>query len=307
MRSIDIPKVDVEEQLLDGVIDIHCHAGPCVFEKLFDEAEIAQQMRQVGYRGVLFKQHLLGANRIPLVRKAVPDLEIYGGIALNYFSGGLNPSAVEAAIVFGAKEVKMPNMHAAFHIKTMGAPTYPTISPRTFKMKDEKGITIFGKEGEILPEVLEILGLIADAEIMLSTGHLSPAESLSLIKAATRAGVKKIVVTHANWGGEGFFPPLFPPNGIPVEDQIKMADAGAFIEQSYVPGSVTIKQQERTADNIRKVGASRCVMSTDAGTGKRIHPIEAFRLFIRAMEMQGVSRKEIDTMTKENPAKLLGI
>lgn len=307
MRYLEIPNLDVEEGILDGVIDLHCHAAPCLFEKLFDEIEIARQMREVGYRGVLFKQHLLGANRIPLVRKVVSGLEIYGCTTLNHFVGGLNPFAVESAIAFGAKEIKMPNIHSAYHIQTMGAPTYTTIARETYKVRDVKGITIFDKEGEILPEVYEILDLIADADIMLSTGHLSPKESLALIKAAKSAGVKKIVVTHANWGGEGLFPPLFPPNGIPVEEQIKMADAGALIEQVYVTGSVTLKQQETTLNNIRKVGASRCFMSTDAGTGKRIHPIEAFRLFIRAMGMRGLGRKEIDTMTKENPAKLLGI
>jgi hypothetical protein len=307
MNSLDIPKADVEQKLLDGVIDLHCHAAPCLLEKLFDEIEIAQQMRQVGYRGVLFKQHLLGANRIPFVRKAVPDLEIYGGITLNHYAGGLNPSAVEAAIAFGAKEVKMPTMHAAFHIKMMGAPAYTTIAREAHKTVDVKGITVFSPEGKIPPEIFQILELIADADIILSTGHFSPAESLALIKAAVSTGVKKIVVTHANWGGEGLFPALFVPDGIPIEVQVQMADAGAFIEQSYVPGSVTIKEQEATARNIRKVGVSRCVMSTDAGTGRRIHPIEAFRLFIRAMEMQGFSRSEIDIMTRENPAKLLGI
>jgi len=307
MGYIEIPKLDIEERILDGVIDLHCHAGPCIFEKLFDEIEIAQQMQRAGYHGVLFKQHLLGANRIAFVRKAVPNLEIYGGITLNQFVGGLNPFAVESAIAFGAKEVKMPNMHSAYHIEVMGAPTYTTIARETYKIKDVKGLSILDKEGKILPEVYEILDLIADADIMLSTGHLSPRESLVLIEAGRSAGVKKIVVTHANWGGDGLFPPLFPPNGIPIEMQIKMADAGALIEQCYVTGSVTLKQQEITADNIRKIGASRCIMSTDAGTGRRIHPVEAFRLFIRAMEMQGLSRKEIDTMTNDNPAKFLGI
>lgn len=264
-------------------------------------------MRELGYRGVLFKQHLLGANRIHFVRKAVSDLDIYGGITLNHFVGGLNPFAVEAAIAFGAKEVKMPNIHSAYHIKMMGSPTYPTIARETHEIRDVQGITILNKEGEILPEVYEILDLIADADMILSTGHLSPDESVALIKAATGAGVKKVVVTHANWGGEGLFPPLFPPGGIPVEEQIKMADVGAIIEQSYTTGSVTLNQQEVTANNIRRLGVSRCIMSTDAGTGRRIHPIEAFRLFIRAMEMQGFSSKEIDEMTRENPAKLLGI
>lgn len=308
MVYIEIPKIDIEEHILEGVIDLHCHAGPCIFEKLFDEIEVSLQMRQAGYRGVLFKQYLLGARSTLFVRKAVPGLEIYGGITLNHFVGGLNPFAVESAIAFGAKEVKMPSMHSAYNLKVYGTPTFPTVARETFKIKVAKGISILDEEGNILPEVYQILDLIADADIILSTGHLSPKESLKLIEAAKNAGVKKITVTHANFGRgpDGLFPALFQDDGIPIETQIEMADMGAFIEQVYI-ASVTIRQQENTAHNIQKIGASRCVMSTDAGTGRRIHPIEAFRLFIRAMEMQGLSRKEIDTMTKDNPAKLLGI
>ena len=35
-----IPKIDREEGILDGVIDIHCHAGPCIFAKDLDEIEL---------------------------------------------------------------------------------------------------------------------------------------------------------------------------------------------------------------------------------------------------------------------------
>jgi hypothetical protein len=306
--QVKIPKQDIDNGILDGIIDLHCHAGPCLFDKLFDEIEIAEQMRDVGYRGVLFKQHLLGANRISFVKKAVPNLEIFGGITLNHFVGGLNPIAVESAIAFNAKEVKMPNIHSAYHIETMGAPTYTTIKERFYKaQKKVDGIRILDKEGQILQEVYEILDLIAKNDILLSTGHLSPEESLILIKAAKSVGVRKILVTHATWGGEGPWPPLFPPDGISTKLQIQMAEAGAYIEQCYTTNSNTLKMQKITADNIRKIGASRCVMSTDAGTGRMIHPVEAYRLFIRAMESNGISKKEIDILTKENPAKLLGI
>ncbi len=306
MVYIEIPREDME--ILDGVTDIHVHAAPCLFEKLFDEIDMARQMRDVGYKGVLFKQHLLGANRIPLVRKVVHGIEIFGGITLNHFVGGLNPHAVEAAIAFGAKEVKMPNIHSKYHIKRMGAPTYTTIKP-TLKAKPRRieGITVLDEKGEIKPEVYEILDLVAESDIILSTGHLSPEESLKLIKAARSSGVKKIVVTHANWGEGGVWPPLFPSNGIPLEIQMKMAGEGAFIEYCYATGSTSLKQQEYTANGIRKIGASKIILSTDAGTGRKIHPIEAFRIFIRAMETQGVPRKDIEVMTKNNPAKVLGI
>jgi hypothetical protein len=38
--------------------------------------------------------------------------KIFGGIILNHAVGGINPVAAFAAIRFGAKEIKMPTVHA---------------------------------------------------------------------------------------------------------------------------------------------------------------------------------------------------
>ena len=150
--ALPIPDNDRTNELLDGVLDLHCHAGPCLYGKEFDEIQTARMMRSVGYRGVLFKQHVMGANRIEFVRQAVPGIEIFGSIALNNFTGGLNPFSVAAAIIFGAKGVKFPNIHAAHHRSVFGTPTYADIpstagaemEARIAAMSDE-GITIFNE------------------------------------------------------------------------------------------------------------------------------------------------------------------
>ena len=305
-----IPSRDRDEGLLTGAIDMHCHCGPCIYAKDFDEIETARMMRAAGYRGVLLKQHLLGANRVEYVRQAVPGLEIYGGIALNHYTGGLNPFAVGACIIFGGKEVKFPNIHAAHHIEVFGTPTYAHIpfsggaalEARLAKMVE--GITILDEEGEILPVVLEILSLIADADIGVETGHLSPIESKTLIRAAKEAGVKKVWQTHGNWRK------LY---NYTMDDFAEIADAGAFVEltANFALSSTATDNSsegaEYTAEIMKTVGAGRCTMASDYGTAGRYNPVEGLRVFAHTMMRHGIKRDDIDRMMKENPAFLLGI
>lgn len=303
-----IPKRDKEEGILDGVIDIHCHAGPCIFEKDLDEIELAKMMRSVGYRGVLFKQHLLGANRIEYVRQAVPGIEIFGGIALNHYVGGLNPYAVASCITFGGKEVKFPNVHAQHHLNVFGG-GYAAIGIEragsgSMAEKIEqmaKGITIFDEKEKLLPEVHTILELVAEADIGVETGHLTLKESMALIKAAKQAGVKKIWITHANWYSLFQYSP---------EDLVELADQGALIEVAAayaIPSYEAEKEFKYTAQIIKAVGAHRCIMATDFGSGGRYNPIEGMRIFIRTMMREGIKKDEIDIMAKENPAIVLGL
>jgi hypothetical protein len=309
MTVLYIPKNDREEGILDGVIDIHCHSGPCIFQKDFDEIELARQMRNAGYRGVMFKQHLLGANRIDFVRQAVPGIEIFGGIALNHYAGGLNPFGVAACILYGGKEVKFPNIHAQHHMDVFGGGSYSAIgishrggSEMEAALNEiTKGITVFDEKGGLLPEVHMILEMAAQADIGVETGHLSPKEQLALIKAAKEKGVKKIWVTHANW---------HTLLGCSVEDIVELANLGAFIEvaAAFAVSSYQSENQiEFTAEIVKNVGPHRCILASDFGTGGRYNPVEAMRIFIRAMMRHGIKKDAIDMMAKENPAVVLGL
>jgi len=61
------------------------------------------------------------------------------------------------------------------------------------------------------------------------------------------------------------------------------------------------------AKSIKRVGAERCVMATDLGQFSSPNPIEGLRQFIEIMILCGISEKEIEIMTKKNPARLLGL
>mgnify|MGYP001093015718 CR=1 FL=1 len=299
--TIQLPRTDLER--LWGVSELHVHASPSIFERPFDDIELARQMRDAGYRAVLIKcHHSISAARAQLVRKVVPGIEVFGGIVLNYPVGGINPLAVEAAIGFGAKEVWMPTLHASNHIKVMGMAGYPHhIQAIRSKMttKGVKGITILDSQGALIPEVEVILGMVADADIVLGTSHLSLEEDFALVKAARRAGVKKVLITHVGWEATNWS----------EEDQVRLAEAGAMMEYCY---GATMPYESRLdprviVEGIRRVGADRCVIATDLGQPYNPHPVDGMRQFMRVLSHMGVTEGEIDVMARRNPARLLGL
>src|SRR5580704_13641350 len=83
-------------QTLQGVIDIHAHCDPDSVPRSIDAIDLAKLARAHAMRGLVLKNHYEPTESIAyLVRKLVPGIEIFGGIALNRTVGGVNPAAVE--------------------------------------------------------------------------------------------------------------------------------------------------------------------------------------------------------------------
>src|SRR5712664_4454948 len=67
-----------------GTIDIHVHSDPDAFNRSLDDFEIARIAARKGMRGFVLKNHVAPtAARAALISRAVPGIEIWGGIALN--------------------------------------------------------------------------------------------------------------------------------------------------------------------------------------------------------------------------------
>ena len=211
-------------EMLQGICDIHTYTLPSFYNtRYLDEIELAQQAREVGYKAVLVKDHhTCNADRAQTVRKVVPGINFFGGLVLNHPVGGLNPEAVEAAIGFGAKEIWMPSMHAAHHAEVTGAIGYAWGEKTGKKRRPIKGITVLDSEGKIFPEVYEILNLIAEADIILGSGHLSVEEVFELVKAARKEGVRKILIQHPEENLTKWTP----------KQQAEIAELGAVLEHN---------------------------------------------------------------------------
>jgi len=94
-----------------------------------------------------------------------------------------------------------------------------------------------------------------------------------------------------------------------VPQMQEAARLGAFIE--FVGGSLTggdaSARMDRFADTIRKVGPEFCILSSDLGQRGNALPPDGFGAFLVAMRARGFSDQDIARMSKQNPARLLGL
>lgn len=155
------------------------------------------------------------------------------------------------------------------------------------------------RSGELLPEVKEVLRLIAKHGLVLATGHIAPQEALTMLDEARRLGVQQMVVTHA----------INDPILMTIPQMQQAAKSGAFIE--FVGGSLAgtdaAARMDRFADAIRKIGPEFCILSSDLGQKGNALPPDGFGAFISALRARGFSEQQTDIMSKRNPARLLGL
>jgi hypothetical protein len=289
------------DELLQGAIDLHQHAAPSLFERVTDDVGLAAEARARGMRGVLLKAHEQDTTgRAALVRRQVSGIEAYGGIVLNHHTGGLNPAAVDNSIKLGARMIWMPTLSAQHHIDHFGGSHFgKAMKGRTETRTPARGIGVLDEAGVLVPAAREILDLIADAGICLSTGHLSPREIMALVREARRAGVTRILVTH----------PDLTLTGLTVEDQKALAAEGAVLEKDIIvmmPAWQSLSLEQMTK-SIREIGPQHCVLATDFGQLHHPMPPEGLRMFVQMLLEQGIGPDEIRTMIVDNPARLLNL
>ena len=269
-----------------GIIDVHFHVGPATIQSIdraLDAIEAAQIAERHGMRAIVFKQHYLEtASWAYLVSRMVPGIQLFGGIALNRSVGGLNPVAVENVATFPGGVGRVVYM--------------PTFESEHYNLDSPVAVPI-SRNGQLLPEVYEVLDVMAKYDLSLSTGHSSPEESLMLVRAAKEKGIDKIYVQH----------PLLARVGMSIEMQKEAARMGALLE--YVLGEAlgTEEEFEHWAGSIRQVGPENVLLSSDLGQRGRAIPPDGFRIVLPRLREAGFSQDEIDIMTKRNPARFLGL
>ena len=273
--------------LLRGAYDLHMHAAPSPFHRLFDDYELLWSADAAGMAGILLKSHYEStAARAALVNThAHAAAKAYGAIALNWPVGGLNPYAVHNALERGAKIIFMPTRDAANSLESGDMPGDFFSRP---------GITIMDESGRLKPEVYEIMDAVKAHGAALATGHIYARESVLLCREGCARGVK-MVLTH----------PKFSRTKIDGATQKELADLGALIEKCWYNVAENEATAAEMAAHIKEVGAARCFMTTDRGQQGRETPVEGMKRFIAAMLENGLSEDEVYIMTHTVPEQLL--
>jgi Family of unknown function (DUF6282) len=268
-------------QTLTGVVDFHVHSDPDSVARSIDAIDLAKLAKSRGMRGLVLKNHWEStASLAYLVRKEVPGIEVFGGIVLNLAVGGLNPVAIDRmTMVKGGwgRVVWMPTYDAENHVRDS---------------KENRPFISVSKNGQLVPEVKDVIASVARHNLTLETGHSSPEECLMIVREAKRQGVQRIVITHA----------LTVPVRMSL-DQIREAiSLGAYVELVY--GRMNADEYGRA---LRTLGPASFILSTDLGQPNNpLHP-DGMLAFFDALRKQGISESDIERMAKTNPAQALGL
>jgi len=142
-----------------------------------------------------------------------------------------------------------------------------------------------------------VIGLVAQHDLTLATGHVTPEETLQILKAAKAAGVKRLIVTH----------PLLDPQFtlMSIEQLQEAADLGAFIELTGGAVSTEGEPKRRALAAVKAIGASHFIVGSDAGLAGRANHTDTLALAAKALRAAGVSEADLNRMFKENPAYLV--
>ena len=298
------------DPVLIGAIDVHAHVDPDApgsggQVRGIDAMDFSVIAKERGMRGFVFKTHQdpISAGVAFLVRKhSAPGLEVFGRMAQNFSSGGINVAAVEhfTQIKGGwGRVVEMPTRDACgagpvnMDPKSLAANRpwmllMPPGSPQCVP-------TV--KNGELLPDVKHLLTTMAklrtvdsNGALILATGHATPEEHLLLAKEGRRLGMS-VMLTH--------------PGNIPQLQEV--ASLGGFVE---VNASGIYRNQagaKAAAEIMRKIGVNSVVVGTDCGQMGNPFPSDCLVLAARRLRAEGITDRELITMYRDNSAKLLGL
>ena len=292
--------------LVRGGFDLHVHISPDVVERRIDDLGLAKRFAELGLGGFLLKSHYNStAERASVVSTAVPGVQVLGAIVLNRAVGGINPVAVEIAAREGARKVWLPTVDSEnerAHLAAAGPETkLPVWSKLEFELR-EKGIgadpvAVVDGQGRVLPETRDVLALCAEHGMVLSTGHISAADAMTVVDAALEEGVEDVVVTH----------PDYPGQAISIDDQVALARRGAMIERCFTTPYTGKCSWEQWLEGIRAVGPERTLIASDMGQVKNPPVEDGLPLMAEKLLEAGFTDDQVRTVAVENTRLLAGV
>ena len=292
-------------EFLAGAVDSHVHCCPHINQRtvtLFDAVHAAAQAGLAGLGLMDVFANSSGLAALANRELGFLGVDVFGGVILEPYAGGLSPRVVQTALKMGyggggARFISLPCHHSAFVARSeKRSPSY---------IETCLSIPLSGALPDPLPEIID---LCTEADVVFNFGHLSGPECVRLADLAAQRGCRQM---------------LCPAGYLEPDEASAIASSGAVLEYSFFVFShaADISQTmidaerhrfaradfERAASIVRQVGAEGFVISSDSGALVLPPPIEAFREFILMFVSSGISPEEIRVMTADNPARLFKI
>ena len=273
------------------MFDLHVHTAPDVQPRLADDREVVAMYEHAGFSGCVLKGHYdATAGRARVAGDGSP-VRVYGALALNQHVGGINPAAVAASLAMGARVIWMPTADS----HTQEAAGLPRLS-RTRPGLASATYAIPPLDAAVEDHVRQVVALIADADAVLATGHLSIPEIAWLLPVARAAGVMRLLLTHPCW--------TVP--AMSAAEAAALAGEDAYVE---ITAYQLLHQPDATAAMLarfaRTVGLPRIILSSDAGQPDSPPPPEALSRLVEALAAEGLDRGALQECASGRPEQLV--
>ena len=268
---------------LEGAFDLHVHCTPDTRPRKLTARQLAAEAQAAGMGGLLLKNHQIPTAPVAeVLRDEFPGLKLFGGLVLNTAIGGFNAEAVDIAIRMGAKQIWMPTRSARQECRHLG--------------RADEGLEIHDGGGKLLPSVRDILRLIGEADVILGTAHLSPAEIAMLVREGRAMGLRKILINH----------PEIEFVHLTVAMQKELSGPGVYFERCFARKGFLL-DWDGLARSVREVGFESTALATDLGQPENLSPVDGLAQMRREFAVRGFSERELRAMLCETPGFLLGV
>lgn len=273
------------------MFDLHVHTAPDIWARRADDATTVGWYDDAGFAGCVLKAHYDTTVARAASARRGRRLEVYGGVALNQHVGGLNPAAVTAALLMGARVVWMPTADA--HTQQVAG------LPRLCGERPELPGTTYAVppvDWSTRDAVLAIVRAVAEADAVLATGHLSTPEVVWLLDVARRHGVRRLLLTH----------PTYTVPAMTGAEIAELTGRGAYAEiTAYQLLAQPGCDAARLAALVRQVGYDRVVLSSDTGQPDTLPPPEALHHLVDALAGEGLDRSALLAAASDVPRGLV--
>lgn len=292
-------------EFLIGAVDSHVHCCPHINRRTITLFDAVRQAAAAGMAGIgLMDVFANTSGYAAIARRELGHLgvDVFGGIILEPYVGGLSPRSVETALGMGygdggARFVSLPCHHTAFVAR----------SERRSPAYIETTLSI-PEQGPLPDPLGEIIDLCVAADVVFNLGHLSGAEMVRVAEAAAARGAKRI---------------LAPAAYLAPEEAAALVALGAVLEYSLfvmshatdVPQTMIDAEKHRFARaDVGRIVEILCatppgqaILSSDSGAFVLPPPVEAMREITALMLGCGVPENAVRTMIGETPKTLFKV
>jgi hypothetical protein len=284
--------------LIAGAWDAHVHAAPSLFPRWGTARELAEVCRQAGMAGIVLKSHHGSSVEVAsTVGEGTPGLEVFGGVVLNGFVGGLNPFAVESCLALGGKIVWLPTIHAAAHGRAFGSlGAFPFQQARVARQPAE-GIRLLDDRGRPQPALTDVLDVMNGQRAVLATGHASAEEVVGLVAHIHQRRLRiRLLLNHV----------FFKVPALSVDQLRALQSDAVWFETAYFTvsagGGLDVAE---VAGRLRSLPDAQWVMVSDSGQPANPRSPDALAGFARGLIDAGLDAARVRRMLVDEPRRLL--